>query len=456
MSKSSHALKIQKGSTTYTCDLYTTTAEARSNLYPNYPLFRVNVDGTNLYAPFTSTLDSAKESTPLVCPIFAGDGNNTLYCVAQKSCFSVGITTKANETITVTASNYPVTESGTGSYSFTSGTKWFPYGTTWTASASGNTGWTTGTVSPASGTVTNANATVTATAATHKTYTVTMPSTSHQTVKLYYKDYNGSSYATSDYQSTTGNKVLGHGSSYYITVTADTGWTAGTVSNAGSSSSPLTLTAARTVTVTAATHKTFVLTLKATTNQTITTKYKNHNGTELASSWSDPWTSGSSDKTKTLGYGSKYYSTIAASTGYTAGTISSPGTASSPNTLTAAKSISATAATAITPKVTITSASGNKSVEVDIIYTNTSGTSTTASHVTFNAGTSKSYTIKYNTTIKIYTRTGNTRYKFKVGSGSYSGNYSYHETYTSSSITSNTTITFTAVNVSSGGGGGDS
>lgn len=445
MSKSTHTLNVTKGSTTYTCDLYTTTAEAA--VYGASSNLPVNVSGTQLYAPLYPTTFSQTYYDNYGTPVHV-QKNNTEYVLATHSLIRLGITAVAHQTISVTP-----TVNGVAQSPWTSGNKFFPYGTTWTATLTADTGWTKGSLSASSGTLTNANVDVTATAATHKTYTVTMPSTSHQTVTLHYKDYNGSSYETSNYQSTTGNKVLGHGSSYYITVTADTGWTAGTVSNAGSSSSPLTLTAARTVTVTAATHKTFVLTLKATTQQTITTKYKNHNGTELASSWSDPWTSGSSDKTQTLGYGSKYYSTIAASTGYTAGTISSPGTASSPNTLTAAKSISATAATAITPQITVKVASDSEiGISCDITYTNTSGNSTTVSNIYLDVGVSKTYKIKYNTKVKIYGRSGG-KWKAKVGSGSYS-TLSYHETYTSSSLTANTTITIWRQS-QGGGGGGD-
>ena len=42
MSKSTHTLKVTKGSTTYTCDLYTTTAEAK--VY-NSAYLPVTVDG---------------------------------------------------------------------------------------------------------------------------------------------------------------------------------------------------------------------------------------------------------------------------------------------------------------------------------------------------------------------------------------------------------------------------
>lgn len=235
MSKSSHAVKIQKGSTTYTCDLYTTTAEARGNLYPTYPLFRVTVGGTTLYAPFTSTLNSSTESTPFICPIFAGSGDNTQYCLAQHSFFSIGITTKSNETITVNA----------GGQSWTSGTKWFPYGTTWTASVSPSTGYNAGSISPASrGTLTNASVTVTAGNASLKTYTLTKSATNastNQTLTVKYLPRNADgTYPSSWSTLSSGSVTLRHGSRWQATVSANTGYNAGTITNAGGTSSSMT------------------------------------------------------------------------------------------------------------------------------------------------------------------------------------------------------------------------
>ena len=58
--KSEHTLKIKEGSTTYTCDLYTSQEEARSVLYPNNPILCIEMpDYSMLYAAFTPTLDSA-------------------------------------------------------------------------------------------------------------------------------------------------------------------------------------------------------------------------------------------------------------------------------------------------------------------------------------------------------------------------------------------------------------
>lgn len=271
MSKSSHAVKIQKGSTTYTCDLYTTTAEARGNLYPTYPLFRVTVGGTTLYAPFTPTLNSSTESTPFICPIFAGSGDNTNYCLAQHSFFSIGITTKSNETITVNA----------GGQSWTSGTKWFPYGTTWTASVSPSTGYNAGSISPASsGTLTNASVTVTAGNASLKTYTLTKSATNastNQTLTVKYLPRNADgTYPSSWSTLSSGSVTLRHGSRWQATVSANTGYNAGTITNAGGTSSSMTGNV--TVSVSAATAKNYTLKVKSTAVKV--------NGTARADNWS--------------------------------------------------------------------------------------------------------------------------------------------------------------------------
>ena len=441
MSKSAHVLKIQKGGTTYTCDLYTTMAEARANLYPDYPLFRVNVGGTYLYAAFTTTLDSAKESTPLICPLFAGEGNDTKYCVEQKSCFSVGITTQSNETITVTASDKPGTETGSGSYSFTSGTKWFTYGTTWTAKVSPATGFNAGTVSPASGTVTDKNVTVTATAASLKTYALKVGSPAHQTVTVKYKNRNtaNSGYEAEKSLAEGGSATVRHFTTWTATVTADAGWTAGALSPGASG----TISAATTVTAGAATHKTFTLKLAATSHQTITLKYKNYNGSSFASEVTK--TSTSSVQSFTVGYGTTWTATLAAATGYTKGTLSA-----SSGTVKAATTVSATAATAITPKITFTWVADGWTPTGKITYTNTSGSSATATKPS-------SVTIKYNTKITI-TDTANvgTRYLQITQGSTYKTAIRLKQSWTSGALTSNTTFKIVGYfDEPSGGSGGE-
>lgn len=327
MSKSSHTLKIQKGSTVYTCDLYTTTEEARSNLYPNYPLFRVNIDGQTLYAPFTTTLTSETESTPLICPIFEKDNNLTKYCVAQKSFFAINITTVANETITVTAG---------GTSWNTTGNHWFPYGTTWTASVAGATGYNAGALNASSGTLTNANVTVTAGAASLKTYILKVNATSHQTITLKYKNRNAANTGyeaevTKTITTSAGSYTVRHGTTWTASVAGATGWNAGTITSSGTVTGNVTLTAS------AATHKTVTLTHRASnTHQTLVVKYKNYNGSSYAAE-----ATLASGQSVTVGYGTTWTATLTAATGCTRGTLS-PG---SSGTMSGNVTVSATAGT---------------------------------------------------------------------------------------------------------------
>ena len=265
MSKSSHTLTVQKGSTSYVCDLYTTTAEAA--IYGTSFYLPVNVSGTALYAPLYPLTWSQTFYDQFGTPVHVNRGG-TEYVLAKKSLGQINITTKSNETITVSA----------GGQSWTSGAKYFPYGTTWSASVSASTGWTAGSLSPSSsGTLTNANITVTAGNATHKNYKITLTQKANETLTLHYRNYNGSSYGS--WATTTGSVTLGHGSQYYSTISASTGYTAGSITNAGSASSPRTLTGAVTIQFNAATIQKFYLRYGASTE----VRYNNASGSKISS-----------------------------------------------------------------------------------------------------------------------------------------------------------------------------
>jgi len=181
--------------------------------------------------------------------------------------------------------------------------------------------------------------------------------------------------------------TLGHGSQWYATVAGATGWNAGTISGAGSESSPNTLTAAHTVSATAATHKTFTLKATSEAHQTLTVKYKNYNGSTYATE--KQLAEGDS---VTVGYGTTWTASVKADTGYKAGTLS-PGTK---GTVTANTTISVSDAKPITPVITFNLSLLNVSCKVT--YTNTSGQSKTE---TITGIKTIKYTIKYNTTVKI-------------------------------------------------------
>lgn len=389
MSKSAHVLKIKKGNNTYTCDLYTTKAEARNNY------FTVNKGNENLYAALSTVLnDLVNETTPAMVK---KSGENTQYCIAQKSFFTITITPVAHETITVLPNdeNYA---------SATTGVLRLPYNSSFTVDLVGDEGYSPGTLSVTQGTLTNQDVTVTATAPSLKTYTLKLKATSHQTITLKYKNRNAANTGFEAEQTVTSTGsdqsfTVRHFSTWTATISVDTGWNVGTLS--GSSG---TISSNTEVSATAATHKTYVLTLGATSHQTITLNYKNHNGTSLASSWSTD-TSGGSAKTHTLGHGSKYKASIAASSGYTAGALkrgSNAMTAGTEYELTGAITVKADAASAITPTITFTRSGSYTSFTVT--YTNTAGNSVTS-------GTNpSSVTIKYNTGVKINNTMENTYY----------------------------------------------
>ena len=394
MSKSTHTLNVTKDNTTYNCDLYTTTEEAA--VYSGSSYLPVNVNDTQLYAPLYPTTYSQVFYDRFGTPVHIKK-NKTEYILATHSLIRLRITPVAHQTITVTA----------GGETWTSGDKWFPYGTTWSVTIAADTGWDKGTLDPgSSGTLTNQNVTVTAVAAGYKTYTITLTQKTGETVTLYYKNHNGTSLASS-WSSTTSSITLGHGSQYYSTIAGSTYYTAGTITSPGTSSSPNTLTGAVTISFTAATHITYKITLTQKSNETVTIHYKNHSGSALASSWS------TTTSTITLGKGSQYYSTIAGSTYYSAGTITSPGSSSSPNTLNGNVTIAFGAASAKTYAL-----KWDTSPALTVKKTNSSG-----------AAISNGAAVAYNTTVYVQTTSTWGHYSTKVYKGtSTSGTLWYTKT----------------------------
>ena len=155
--------------------------------------------------------------------------------------YTVTITQTANQTIKVTT-NDGVEHTST----FTAN-----YGTTYTVTVTPATGYNAGTPSVSSGTITG-NLTITATAATIKTFQVTITQTANQTIRVKAGSVEYTSTFTANY-----------GTTYTVTVTPATGYNAGTPSVSRG-----TITGNLTITATAATIKTFTLSIGATTNQT--------------------------------------------------------------------------------------------------------------------------------------------------------------------------------------------
>lgn len=429
MSKSAYTLKIKKNGTTYACDLYTTAAEARNNLYPG-KYISLKKNGTNLFAPLTPTLNSAGESTPLKV---LKNNDSTLYCVAQHSFYRVNITPVANAKITIIAYE----NVWNGSYSelheiarWNSGEKWLPYGTEMDISASGNPSdvfQSPGLViekgqNDTANVLTKSNIDVTSTAPQRWSCQFQVYCPANETITLNYTK-PGQSEVTTTIKNTTKTFTLPAGTTWTASLAADEGFTKGSL-NFTKGTVTTTWTSQYVLTASAATRKTYTLKLAATSHQTITLKYTNTTNNQSYTK-----TSTSSAQSFTVGYGTTWTATLAAATGYTKGTLSA-----SSGTIKAATTVSATAATAITPKITFTWTADGWTPTGTVTYTNTSGTSKTETKPS-------SVTIKYNTTIKI-TDTKNIRnYYLKITQGStYKTAINRKGSWTSGALTANTTF----------------
>lgn len=426
MSRSQHKLKVKKGNTTYTCELYTTPQEARNNLYAG-KYVRFQKGGVNLYAPLTSTLNSATESTPL---LMYKKGDNTKYCIAQKSFYRANVTPIANAVITAKAYN----EGGTQIDSWNSGAKWFPYGTRITATGVGNPSniWNNPTMKIDRGTNSGETMTVSnieigaAAAVTRKSYSFTLNPGSNQTVTIKYTQPGA-----------TQTSVAVSGSTRTFTVQAGTTWSASiTAVTTGFNAGRLNITSGTitgsgvAISATSATRKTYTLKLNGTSGQTITLRYTQPGSSQVTR------TSTGSAQSWTVGYGTTWSASLSASTGYTAGSLS--GTS---GTVTGDVTVSATAAKAITPVISF-SRTGETGAYYDftVTYTNTSGSRVTS-------GTNPtSVTIRYNTTIVIKKLKGTgwafSKYYIQIYQGSTykTALLETNSTWTSGGLTGNTTF----------------
>ena len=327
MSKLSQTMKMVSGSTTYNVPFYTTTGEASA--YGTYGT--ANVGGTTCYYGLGTGADAAHGSG-VKTPLKVISGSTTYYMLTkgngELATYNLVLAGTSNQTITLKYKNRnysdtgyeaEVTKTSTGSNQTFTVRK----GTTWTATVAGATGWNAGALSASSGTV-SAATTVSAGAATYKTFTLTKSATNastNQTLTVQYQ--NKASNGTFGTKTTlsSGSVTLGYGSHWWGTVAASTGYNAGAVTNAGGNSSSMTGNV--TVSVAAASLKTYTLTKSATnasTNQTLTVKYAKATS---SSAWGSQTTLSSGSVTLT--HFSKWWGTVAASTGYNAGAVTNPG-----------------------------------------------------------------------------------------------------------------------------------
>ena len=284
--------------------------------------------------------------------------------------YTVTITQTANQTIKVTT-NDGVEHTST----FTAN-----YGTTYTVTVTPATGYNAGTPSVSSGTITG-NLTITATAATIKTFQVTITQTANQTIKVKAGSVEHTSTFTANY-----------GTTYTVTVTPATGYNAGTPSVSRG-----TITGNLTITATAATIKTFTLSIGATTNQTY-----------VATIGGVAKTATSSATNYTVDYGTAYsivYTANAATAAYTY-----TASAAVSGTVTADVSVPAKSATSTLRYYNLTvPATTNQTYVLKLAVNSTYGGTLPSYTSTATSAAQNNLSCPYGTTYTI-TYTGNTGY----------------------------------------------
>jgi hypothetical protein len=284
--------------------------------------------------------------------------------------YTVTITQTANQTIKVTT-NDGVEHTST----FTAN-----YGTTYTVKVTPATGYNAGTPSVSSGTITG-NLTITATAATIKTFQVTITQTANQTIKVKAGSVEHTSTFTANY-----------GTTYTVKVTPATGYNAGTPSVSSG-----TITGNLTITATAATIKTFTLSIGATTNQTY-----------VATIGGVAKTATSSATNYTVDYGTAYsivYTANAATAAYTY-----TASAAVSGTVTADVSVPAKSATSTLRYYNLTvPATTNQTYVLKLAVNSTYGGTLPSYTSTATSAAQNNLSCPYGTTYTI-TYTGNTGY----------------------------------------------
>lgn len=224
-------------------------------------------------------------------------------------------------------------------------------------------------------------------------YNLTLAATSNQTITLKYKNRNStnSGYETEVTKTSTGSAQsfsVRNGTTWIASIASATGWTAGSLSPGTSG----TVSAAVTVSASAATYKTFTLALAATSNQTITLKYKNKKSDGSFEAEVTKTSTGSAQNF-TVGYGTTWTATVAGATGWTAGALS-PGAS---GTVTAAVTVSAAAATYKTFALKLNAMNTNQTITLK--YKNKKSNGTFDSEVSkTSTGSAQTFTVGYGTT----------------------------------------------------------
>ena len=215
-----------------------------------------------------------------------GDDSVFATSAANKINYKI-IIEQTENTITTVTCTYP--DDINHAITWTTGTKSFPYGSTWIAYTEGVTGYTAGEVNLPSGTLTSDTYIYAQSAAKKNEYILTITQSEHQTITV---TANGNKY--------TNTVSLPYGTTWTATITAETGYTTGTLSKTSG-----TITGDDSISVSPATIKQFTLTITQSEHQTITVTANGQNYTSSVK----------------LDYGTKWKANIVPDAGYNAGTL---------------------------------------------------------------------------------------------------------------------------------------
>lgn len=176
------------------------------------------------------------------------------------------------------------------------------------------------------------------------------------------------------------------------------------------------------------------LVLAATSNQTITLKYKNRNYTDTGYEAEVTKTSTGSNQTFSVRKGTTWTATIAGASGYTPGALS-PGAS---GTVNAATTVSAGAAVQLIT-VTLVRTHADQWPYTSITYTNASGVVTT-NNIQQLSGSTTTYSVRKNTTVTIKNTEGQSKYNHYVYQDGVLKKYGMYmgDSWTSAALTANT------------------
>ena len=348
---------------------------------------------------------------------------------AQIKRFTVKAQQSANQTITLTRKDTNKTTTS----------QWtdVPWGTTVTATIAASTGYNPGTLNATSRVIKADYTFSAATSATYKIYTLTLKATTNQTIVLTYTR-PGKSAVTIRSGSADKTVSVEHFTVLESVMEAHPPYTTGKVSASGNS----TVTGNVTVSATAPKYVTYTMTIKGTTNQTITFKYKNPG----QSAWTTI-TSTTADKKITIEYGASWTATVtpinnkweAGKLNLTSGTMNGNTTISA----TAAKRIifSVKATQYNTQTITLTRSDTNKTSTVgwDDVPLNATVTATIEGKYSYEPGTlnNKKYKVINDytftaTSAKLLTMTtkcvgtGNYTFNIPIGVTKVAVSYTWH------------------------------